>query len=200
MPNITKCLNIIYIYLLEDDDSTESGTGLAPGTPSSLSTKKNTSKIEPTCLSIKDRVQLFNRLSTTVPTTTINYNPMRSASNSQFGTKSQYGSSSGLDSSYDNLNNISSPKYRRRSSISDSTPSAAINNAIQQKQQQHQRSKAIPFDNTNNNKSDSRNNKSKSLFLAHSWEPEYLSEDGEVSSGGQEVSEIISKSYDNSPM
>jgi len=40
-----------------------------------------------------------------------------------------------------------------------------------------------------------RNSKSRSMFVSDDG-----SEDGEVSSGGQEVSEIISRSYENSPM
>jgi len=41
-----------------------------------------------------------------------------------------------------------------------------------------------------------RSSKTKSMFLADND----MSEDGEVSSGGQEVAEIISRSYENSPL
>lgn len=50
-----------------------------------------------------------------------------------------------------------------------------------------------------------RPDKVKSMFISsrsgyHHCDPETLSEDGEFSSGGQEVAEIICRSYENSPM
>jgi len=200
------------VFESSTDDGTEENGGRG---------RPLTSNSEPSKLSLKDRVHMFNRISSGTGKSHVNmaaadvvshshgggsHHP-KSVKNNLPSTARAFrssGSNSSLnhhpisiqdiDSSYDNLTAF--PLFSNHSTKD--FPSSGTFQSYAATANQRLPQSLLP---SSNPIPMVRNNiRVKSMFVSHSADNNDLSEDGEVSSGGMEVAEIISKSYENSPL